>query len=273
MEYRNKNATIFYETIGRGRPIVMVHGFTLDHRSLKIATEPIFKKISGWKRIYLDLPGMGKSKAPLVKNADEMLEVILQFIDAIIPGQTFAIIGNSYGGYIARGIVHSIQSQVKGLCLLCPVVFAESQKRTVPQLSVKERDDRFMHQLKSKDKAEFESIAVIQNRESWFRYQKQIMPGMRAHDVQFCARLSKEGYGFSFDPDKLDKPFNKPVLVLAGKQDHIVGYQDAWTLQGAYPQMSYATLDHAGHNLEIEQTSVFRVLTTEWLGRVSSHET
>ena len=53
---------INYEIIGTGMPILMIHGMTPDQRLMKGCMEPIFQKREGWKRIYFDLPGMGKTK-------------------------------------------------------------------------------------------------------------------------------------------------------------------------------------------------------------------
>lgn len=84
----------------------MLHGWTLDHQVMLHALEPLFKKRSGWKRIYIDLPGMGQSESqPSIQNSDDILEVIVHLLDEIIPDQPFIICGNSYGGYIARGFV------------------------------------------------------------------------------------------------------------------------------------------------------------------------
>ena len=44
-------ATIDYEEHGEGRPILFLHGWTMNRR-LEIADyEPIFAKRSGWRRI------------------------------------------------------------------------------------------------------------------------------------------------------------------------------------------------------------------------------
>ncbi|MGF7050748.1 pimeloyl-ACP methyl ester carboxylesterase [Paenibacillus sp. DS2015] len=46
-----------------GTPIVMIHGWGPDHRPMKGCMEPIFQTSNtDWKRIYFDLPGMGKTK-------------------------------------------------------------------------------------------------------------------------------------------------------------------------------------------------------------------
>ena len=50
----------------------------------------------GWKRIYLDLPGHGRTPGKdWITNQDGMLDVVLDFIDAVIPGQRFVVAGAS----------------------------------------------------------------------------------------------------------------------------------------------------------------------------------
>lgn len=73
---------------------------------------------------------------------------------------------------------------------------------------------------------------------------------------------------FTFDVDAVQEEFTKPVLFLLGRQDASVGYQDAWNILNHYPRASFAVLDRAGHNLQLEQVKQFNCLTNEWLDRV-----
>jgi pimeloyl-ACP methyl ester carboxylesterase len=68
--------------------------------------------------------------------------------------------------------------------------------------------------------------------------------------------------------DDLPQPFLDPVLILTGKQDDRVGYIDAWSLLDRYPRGTFAVLDKAGHDLQIEQPELFEGLVKEWLNRV-----
>ena len=56
------NMRVYYETYGEGVPILMIHGFCPDHRLMQGCMEPIFVGRPGWKRIYFDLPGMGRTR-------------------------------------------------------------------------------------------------------------------------------------------------------------------------------------------------------------------
>jgi pimeloyl-ACP methyl ester carboxylesterase len=47
---------MFAHEAGSGTPIVLLHGFGMDHRSL-LPLESTFERSGLWRRIYLDLPG------------------------------------------------------------------------------------------------------------------------------------------------------------------------------------------------------------------------
>jgi pimeloyl-ACP methyl ester carboxylesterase len=44
---------------GHGRPMLLLHGLSLDHRGVAATTEPAFAAHDDWRRIYVDLPGHG----------------------------------------------------------------------------------------------------------------------------------------------------------------------------------------------------------------------
>lgn len=93
-----------------------------------------------------------------------------------------------------------------------------------------------------------------------------LLPLKQANDG-FLTRVHKNGYGFSFDIAPI--PFEYPSLIITGRQDHVVGYQDPWQLIEQYPRATFAVLDMAGHNnLQIEQPDVFEVLVHNWLNRL-----
>jgi pimeloyl-ACP methyl ester carboxylesterase len=99
----DEDITIYYEARGEGRPLIMIHGMYVDHRGMMADMEPLFKHREGWKRIYLDLPGMGETTGKdWITTHDQMLNIVLDFIDSLIPGQRFVVAGTSYGAYLAR---------------------------------------------------------------------------------------------------------------------------------------------------------------------------
>ena len=56
------------------------------------------------KRIYFDLPGHGATPTPeWLSTQDQMLAIVRDFIDVLLPEGSFAIAGSSHGGHVAPG--------------------------------------------------------------------------------------------------------------------------------------------------------------------------
>ena len=122
--------------------------------------------------------------------------------------------------------------------------------------------------MEKSEREEFESFSVVQDERTWKRTKEEIIPGLRIVDKVFLNKILECGYGFSFDIDRELKPFQRPSLFLLGRQDHMVGYRDAWKIIESYPRATIAILDVAGHNLQIEQESLFNALVNEWIDRI-----
>ena len=264
-----KDLSVHYEVCGDGHLVVVLNGGGPDHRCMTGCLEPIFCKRGGWKRFYLDLPGTGKTQArEWITNSDQMLDVVLDFVEALIPGQRFALVGSSYGAYLARGVIYRKPALVDGLLMICPTVTTNLAKRTVPPHVTLVRDAAFMDSLEPGQREPFESFAVVQTRRTWERTRDEVIAGLKVADKRFLSRLQSHGYAFSFDVDAIPAPFEKPTLILVGRQDAMVGYRDAWGILENYPRATFAVLDQAGHNLPIEQEGLFTALVSEWLDRV-----
>lgn len=269
MECIIKGLSINYEVRGNGKPIVLLHGYNVDHRLMFGCMEPIFKEKDGYKRIYMDLPGMGRSEgADWIRNSDIMLDIIMEFIDKIIPNENFLLAGESYGGLLARGLIYRMAERIDGLFLLCPLIATDNEKRNIPEHVVFSKDETLLQELDPHEAEGFSSIHVVQNRKIWERYREEILSGIKIGNRVFLDSILNSEYVFSFDCDRLPEKFAKPSLFLMGRQDSYVGYKDAWNILDNYPRATFAVIDKAGHNLQIEQAELMNSLVIEWLERV-----
>ncbi len=264
---------VYYESYGEGTPILNIHGYGIDHHVMSNCMEPILTNRPGWQRIYLDLPGMGQTKAPKwLKNSDQMLDVVVKFCDKVMHGRRFLVAGESYGGYLARGLAFKIPQRLDGVLLICPVIIPDKARRELPPRTVFVRDEQLLATIEPSERKLFERMLVLQDRRRWDRFQRDILPGVKARDADFNQWLIYNGYGFSFDVDRIEHPFEKPSLVLAGRQDASVGYKNALGIMDNYPRGTFAVLDRAGHGLEVEQEVVFNCMVGEWLDRVEEYQ-
>jgi pimeloyl-ACP methyl ester carboxylesterase len=273
VECKLDNITVQYQTFGEGRPIIILHGWSLDHHHVVSAVEPLFERRGGWKRIYPDLPGHGRTPgADWITNQDQMLGVLLEFIDHVVHGERFAIGGFSAGAYLARGVVYRRAKSVEGLLLVVPLIVADDAKRIVPPHVTLVEDPALVSELEPGE-AETFGMAVVQSQKvlDWLRSDPALMGGTGDQAFREKIRLKPERYACSFDVDALTEPFDGPTLIVTGRQDASVGYRDAWEILENYPRGTFVALDRAGHLLQVEQQGLFRALLSEWLDRVEEY--
>ncbi len=270
MECKVKDITLHYEEVGSGRPLLMLHGWPTDHRHMFNDLEPLFAERSGWRRIYPDLPGMGQTRAAdWITRQDDMLNIVLDFMDTIAPGERFSVAGTSYGGYMARGVVHHRSAQVDGLMITVPVVETDPAKKRLPDHHVVREDAGFLAAL-GPDEQDLTEVIVAQSMEVLEWRRSFIASAAAIADEEFLKRL-RVNYAFSFDVDALPQPFHGPALILTGRFDSWCGYREAYQLLDNYPRATFAVLDRAGHALAFEQKTLFRALAGEWLDRVEEY--
>lgn len=268
MECKVRDLNVYYEDVGSGRPVLMLHGGGGDHRYMFHHMEPVFKNRDGWRRLYPNLPGHGKThRADWITSKDHMLDVALEFMDAIAPGERFAVAGLSYGGYLARGVVYRRAAQLDGLLLYVPSIVTEAGKSKVPKHRVLREDADFLAALTT-DEQDLREIYVAQSMDVLEVFRNTLAPAFAVADHEFLRGL---GPSFTFEVDSLAEPFPAPTLILTGRYDPWCGYQNAYEILDNYPRGTFVVLDRAGHGLADEQQTLFRALVGEWLDRVEEY--
>jgi pimeloyl-ACP methyl ester carboxylesterase len=261
-----RDVTIHYEEFGKGRPLFGLHGWGLDHKYEVWTMEPHFANREGWRRIYLDLPGMGQTKAAdWIRNQDQVLEIVLEFIEAMAPGERLVVEGHSYGAYLCRGILMQKGDQVGGAFLNAPPV-PWGGRDNLPEQFVVREDPDFLDALRP-DEEDLRALFVSQSLEALNDF-RSIAPA--GSDTEFLARLDESG-PFSFEADLPGQTFAGPALIIAGKQDSWVGYDNAFALVANFARATYAVLDGAGHAVAMERKSIHRALVGDWLDRVEHY--
>jgi pimeloyl-ACP methyl ester carboxylesterase len=256
------DTSIYYEARGAGRPIVILPGQPSDHRLMERFIEPVFARREGWLRLYPDLPGTGQSPAAdRLASAEGMLGAMLAFIDRVIPGQRFVLAGLSYGGYLARGVMYQRAALVDGLLLCVPQVRADPAAGSLPPRQAVVADPALAAQL-----GPIADLMVVQDA-PMAEATREILAQVRVADHDFLARVEAAG-NFAVDVDHPPTPYDRPTLIITARQDHICGYEDAWSLLRRYPRATFAVLDRAGHLINIEQNALCHALMREWLDRV-----
>lgn len=265
MTFEGKTALLAYETVGEGTDVLLLHGLGCDHALMMGCMERVFASHPGYRRWYVDLPGMGGSGKDMKNaSADAILAALAEFVKLLLPGP-FLLVGESYGGYLAGGLAAKLDGQVNGLALLCPALVPEAAERDLPEPGATAHDETFLRTLSDADCSAFCEYGVVANEATYRRYREEIQPGFKKADGAFIEEL-KRHYAFSLPVD--DYIFTGPALLITGRQDNCVGYRDTWARLEHFPRAAYAALDLAGHNLQIERPALFDALVADWLERV-----
>ena len=255
MEIRVGQVVVHYVEHGTGRPVLVLHGAGVDHREAEACFELAFDGVAGLRRIYPDLPGMGRTIAPeTMRSADDVLDTLLNFAEEVIGGTGHLIIGHSAGAYYAQAMATRGPAQVDGLALVCPLL---PGVRDIPEHRVVAGSGEIGDDA-------FRSYFVIQTPETLERYERYVAPAAALVDQ---AALERIGERWALTPDHAPA-YPGPTVVVAGRLDSTVGYAAAIDLVDHYPHASLAVVDDAGHALPHEQPVLLRALLGEWLVRV-----
>ncbi|RJP52507.1 MAG: alpha/beta fold hydrolase [Anaerolineaceae bacterium] len=169
--FKYQDTTLAYERLGRGAPLVLIHGFPLDH-SIWDEVTPLLS--STFDLILPDLRGFGESvsSAPAWTMRD-LADDLAALLDHLGLESAF-LAGHSMGGYVTLAFADAYPQRVRGLALVSSQAAADApEKRSArhaqarqiaedgigemvaamtEKLSTDERVRKFVHELMRKQK-------------------------------------------------------------------------------------------------------------------------
>ncbi len=258
MESHIGKVRLHYVERGDGLPLVALHGAGVDHRDIAGALEG-GGGFEGVRRIYVDLPGLGRSSADGLAGNDDVVTVLFDFLAQLQAGPVM-LIGHSYGAYLARGVAGRRPDLVGGLALLAPIGERTSE---VPPGVVIEQDDDAYDELDPEQRRVFAEYFVVRTAATARRFRNASWPGTRLIDQPAMERILQH-----WAVELGTSPFAKPTLIVAGRNDSTVGYRDAMALLDHYPHATLAVVAGAGHALAHERAELVSALIREWMSRV-----
>jgi len=253
---------------GSGLPLLVIHGWSADHRYMAADLEPNFDQSSQWRRIYFDLPGHGNTIAPdWLTHQHQIVEILVKLIDKVIGEEKFAVVGNSYGGYLGLGLVRAMPERLLGVALLVPDLPDDANNRDVAPVQIIVSDMSLFGDLQE-DEDWIPTGVVEHSQYALDEIRKHDMPGYRASDDNLLERLNNN-YLLPIEIRNPGRPFVRPSLIALGHQDATVGFIRQMGLIEEFPRATLCVVDLAGHYLgRIERPKVFHALIRDWLDRV-----
>lgn len=191
------NQLIHYEVLGRGQPLLFIHGWLGSWRYWW----PSMQAMSAHHRSFaFDLFGFGdSSKSPDAYSIDSYVEMVNQFIDQLGVARPVFIIGHSLGAAVGLRYMLKYPENVEKLV---SVALPVSGKYLSSRLAGTDPET---------------AVSRILGRSNSY---SEVDTELRKTDQQAYVTLLQEMANCDFTQDLEDMP--RPVLMLYGDQDPIV---------------------------------------------------
>lgn len=213
MKLKYKGINIFFETKGKGKSLILLHGFLHSSTMWKNYSEE-------WQRefqvVSIDLPGHGKSGVVKDISIEEMAEIVDLILEKL-KIQTCTIIGHSMGGYTALAFAELFPDKLKKIILLHSSAYADTAE-------VKKKRNLW---LKIIDK----HPAMFVRNVTEFLYSKDNLLKFKnivEKDIEEAKEVGYAGYAEAIKamrdrPDRT-KVFQSgiPTYIIAGKYDKVI---------------------------------------------------
>ena len=238
---------LFFEDHGQGRPVVLLHGYPLDHTIWK----PVVNGLKDHARLIVpDLRGHGDSPVPEEGewSIREMAEDVRALLDRL-KIERAVVVGHSMGGYVALSFAHAYPQRVAGLALVTSQAAADTtEKRQARYIQIEEARRRGV-------RAVTDAMATkLTARPALAEALKLLMAKMSLQGLMASLKAMAER------PDATPwlGDLDVPAVVIAGLTDSIIPIERGQTMAQLLPRGWLVQIENAGHMPMLEASEEVR---------------
>lgn len=224
-----------YERRGKGTPLLLVHGFPLDHT----IWEPLLPLLEDQFDLVLpDLRGFGWSGRPASQYSLRDMSADLLALLEHLEIENALVAGHSMGGYIAMDMERAFPRRILGLGLVATQPAADSAERKAS------RAQEAMAVIADGVAGTAERMAGILTSD----------PDLQKNLKSLILRQDPGGVAGALlamadrdDSTELLSHLDLPVVIIHGLQDAIIPVEKARQMNAMLKQGALVTLEGAGH--------------------------
>ena len=241
--------SIAYEHCGKGTPLVLLHGYPLDHT----IWEPVLPLLENeFDLILPDLRGFGESDAPAIPYG---MADLAADIAALLGGLNIwkaVIAGHSMGGYVALAFARAYPQRTLGMGLVASQVLADTPEKKAGRYQ--EASDILAHGVREvaegmSSKLTADSVLQARLRTLILRQRPEGLAGaLRAMAERPDSSALLPGSDF-------------PVVLIHGLSDELIPVERARSVKAAVPNAHLAEIPAVGHMpmMEAPQETAFAI--------------
>lgn len=244
--FNYKNIKIAFSDSGKGKAIVLLHGFLENQLMWQDLSFDLQKK---YRIITIDLLGHGQTECLGYVHSMEENAQLVQSVLFNLKIRKAIFVGHSMGGYVALAFAELYPNYLKGLVLLNSTAIADSEEKKINR-------DRAIVAVK-KDYTTFIRLSIAnlfseENREKLISEIEKVKNEALKTPLQGVVAAS-EGMKIRKDRAFILKQSNFPKLLILGQKDPVLIYENAIE-QLEKTNVKLVTLP-AGHMSHIENKS------------------
>ena len=255
-------AQLFYETLGSGPDIVLLHAFPSCHEMwLPVAN----RLASSFRVTVVDLRGLGQSglamdTVTMAQHADDVFRICRE-----VSIEKAAFAGCSIGGYILFELWRSQRERVRSLIFCDTRAAADTPEGRANRL-------KSVEDVLARGPAEFlDSMTTKLLADSAQRDRRDIVDATR-HSMRYstAAGIAAIQRGMAQRPDSTPtlSTINLPTLILFGEEDTITPVSDGQAMARAIRGSLFHVVPRAGHLSPLEQPEEIHRLIRNFLDRL-----
>ncbi len=236
MEKVNINGIeLAYTRHGTGTPLVLLHGYPLDHH-IWDAVVPLLQ--DKFDLILPDLRGFGESTTmDTPYTMDDFASDIAGLLDQLGIGKA-AIAGHSMGGYVALAFARLFPDRVAGLGLVASQTLADPPDR---------KEGRYKSAAEVTEKG-IQGVVETMTPKLTTDEQVQMVVSEVMKNQQPAAYVGAlKAMAERIDATSLLSTFKFPVVIIHGDADALISIERAREMKDAIPHAHFAELKGVGH--------------------------
>jgi len=233
-----------YERRGNGIPLVLIHGYPLDH-TIWNPVVPLLE--NDFDLILPDLRGFGESGTPTPHySMDDFAADLIGLLDQL-GIQKAAIVGHSMGGYVALAFARCHPSRLRGLGLVASQALPDAPEKKEGRYQ--EAEHILAHGVR--DVAEGMSTKLTADPVLQTKLE-ELMLRQRPEGLAEALRAMAERQ----DSTLLLPEFDFPVVLVHGLADKLIPVERARDVRDLVKRGSLTEIEGAGHMPMMEAPQV-----------------
>ena len=250
---KNKNAEIYYEIRGEGKPLIFLAGLASDSQSWSTVMNRLSKE---FMLIMPDNRGCGRTSCPLDEiTIQGMADDVIALMDHLNIEKA-DLLGHSMGGYVAQQLCLDHPDRFDKLILAASSSFTNKRNKALLNDLVKYRKDGM-------DLREWFRCLFFWIFSRQFFEDEKMLDLSLTYSVEYPFPQSLEQFIMqvqalnSFDISERLKEIHHPALILCGKDDLLFNPYESIQVLSEIPASEVALIENAAHAIHTEQPEAF----------------